>query len=311
MLLLGRWIRLKCPGRSHCNAVLGACVLGTTFHACPADKGRHQWIRESSAERPAPDPGQALSRRKIFKGAVGVAAAGAAGGAVLTEVLASPAPAAAAARPWSRGRWRRRSSKLTDAATIAVDASLGNDFRVTIAGNRTMGNPSNPTDGQKIIFQVTQGTGGRSRSPGAAPTSSPPACRSRPSARGGADRPARLHLQRDQGQMAARRVRDRVHLASRHDRHARAVTAAHARSDQRHLPAVPVHQRAGQPGFLQRAVHGRRLFEVTTGGCWFDGYWWWVCPSGQSTSPQKFALWCGLQHRQSGADRYSRSPPGP
>ena len=31
---------------------------------------------------------------------------------------------------------------------------------------------------------------------------------------------------------------------------------------------------------------------VTTGGCWLDGYWWWVCNSGQSTSPQKFALWC-------------------
>ena len=30
---------------------------------------------------------------------------------------------------------------------------------------------------------------------------------------------------------------------------------------------------------------------VTTGGCWLDGYWWWVCNSGQSTSPQKFALW--------------------
>ncbi len=33
------------------------------------------------------------------------------------------------------------------------------------------------------------------------------------------------------------------------------------------------------------------LFEVTTGGCWFEGYWWWVCPSGQSASAQKFALW--------------------
>ena len=49
---------------------------------------------------------------------------------------------------------------LTDAATIAVDASLGNDFRVTIAGNRTMGNPANPTDGQQIIFQITQGPAG-------------------------------------------------------------------------------------------------------------------------------------------------------
>ena len=33
------------------------------------------------------------------------------------------------------------------------------------------------------------------------------------------------------------------------------------------------------------------LFEVTTGGVWFDGYWWWVCNTGQSTVAQKFALW--------------------
>jgi hypothetical protein len=50
---------------------------------------------------------------------------------------------------------------LADAATIAVDASLGNDFRVTIAGNRTMGTPANPSNGQQIIFQVTQGSGGQ------------------------------------------------------------------------------------------------------------------------------------------------------
>ena len=33
------------------------------------------------------------------------------------------------------------------------------------------------------------------------------------------------------------------------------------------------------------------MFEVTTGGTWLEGYWWWVCPSGQPTSAQKFALW--------------------
>ena len=32
-------------------------------------------------------------------------------------------------------------------------------------------------------------------------------------------------------------------------------------------------------------------FEVTTGGCWLEGYWWWVCGSGQPTSAQTFALW--------------------
>ena len=49
---------------------------------------------------------------------------------------------------------------LTDAPTIAVNASLGNDFRVTINGNRTMGNPSDPVNGQQILVQITQGAGG-------------------------------------------------------------------------------------------------------------------------------------------------------
>jgi len=30
---------------------------------------------------------------------------------------------------------------------------------------------------------------------------------------------------------------------------------------------------------------------VTGGVRWLEGYWWWVCPAGQSTAPQKFALW--------------------
>jgi hypothetical protein len=45
---------------------------------------------------------------------------------------------------------------LTDASTIAVNAALGNTFRVTLGGNRTMGTPSNPADGQMILFEVTQ-----------------------------------------------------------------------------------------------------------------------------------------------------------
>jgi hypothetical protein len=51
---------------------------------------------------------------------------------------------------------------LTDAATIATDASLGDYFRVTLAGNRTLGNPTNPTDGQKVIWELIQdATGSR------------------------------------------------------------------------------------------------------------------------------------------------------
>ncbi|HSX16923.1 MAG TPA: hypothetical protein VLH86_02375 [Patescibacteria group bacterium] len=45
---------------------------------------------------------------------------------------------------------------LTDAATIATDASLGTHFRVTLAGSRTLGNPTNSTDGQKILWEIIQ-----------------------------------------------------------------------------------------------------------------------------------------------------------
>ena len=113
---------------------------------------------DSLAEGSAPGsmslPG-ALSRRKIFKSAVGVAAVGAAVGSVLAK--ASPA---AAATTIQQGAMAPAVVKLTDATTITVDASLGNDFRVTLATNRTMGNPANPTDGQQVIFQITQGTAG-------------------------------------------------------------------------------------------------------------------------------------------------------
>jgi len=33
------------------------------------------------------------------------------------------------------------------------------------------------------------------------------------------------------------------------------------------------------------------LFRVTQGGMWFQGYWWWVCASGQTTAATKCALW--------------------
>lgn len=51
---------------------------------------------------------------------------------------------------------------LTDAATIAVDASAGDLFTVTLAGNRAVGLPTNPRKAQRITFTIIQdGTGGR------------------------------------------------------------------------------------------------------------------------------------------------------
>lgn len=50
---------------------------------------------------------------------------------------------------------------LTDASTIATDATLGNRFRVTLTANRTLGNPTGATDGQMLLFEIIEdGTGG-------------------------------------------------------------------------------------------------------------------------------------------------------
>ncbi len=49
---------------------------------------------------------------------------------------------------------------LTDASTIATDAKSGTVFTVTLGGNRTLGNPTNPVDGMKRIWRVRQDGGG-------------------------------------------------------------------------------------------------------------------------------------------------------
>ena len=57
---------------------------------------------------------------------------------------------------------QRAPTTLTDAATIATDLSLNVRFRVTLAGNRTLGNPTNPVDGQQYLWELIQdGTGSR------------------------------------------------------------------------------------------------------------------------------------------------------
>ena len=56
---------------------------------------------------------------------------------------------------------------LTDGATIAVDFDTGQNFTVTLAGNRALGNPTNVTAGQTGSIFVTQdGTGSRTLSYG-------------------------------------------------------------------------------------------------------------------------------------------------
>ena len=60
------------------------------------------------------------------------------------------------------GAQRGAITALTDGSTIAVDMNTTNNFSVTLAGNRTLGQPSNQAVGQSGSFFITQdGTGGR------------------------------------------------------------------------------------------------------------------------------------------------------
>jgi len=58
---------------------------------------------------------------------------------------------------------------LTDAANIATNAALSNNFTVTLAGNRTLDNPTNVVAGRTYTWVVTQdGTGSRTLAYGTA-----------------------------------------------------------------------------------------------------------------------------------------------
>lgn len=77
--------------------------------------------------------------------------------------LASPAltGTATAVNLTQSGRYLMPWVVLTDAATVAINAALGNRFRLTLTGTgHTLGAPSNPSDGQMFLVEVIQAAGG-------------------------------------------------------------------------------------------------------------------------------------------------------
>ena len=69
-----------------------------------------------------------------------------------------------AANTWTAGQ-RGEITTLTDGATITPDLNDSNNYTVTLAGNRTIANPTNCTAGQSgSIFIVQDGTGSRTAS---------------------------------------------------------------------------------------------------------------------------------------------------
>jgi hypothetical protein len=222
-----------------------------------------------------------LSRRRMFKGIAGAAAVGA-GGVILAEAVAPPASASTTVES---GALAPAVVNLEDAATIALDASQGNDFRVTINGNRTMSTPTNPTDGQKITFQVTQGTG----APYTLSWSS------------GYEFSAGLPQPALSTTAGLTDLLGYIYNASKGEWLLVAFVSGFSSpppvtppsGTYRLFPATngPSAPVSYSGSFLCGVVIGLTT-PATTGGCWLDGYWWWVCPSGQSTAAQKFALWC-------------------
>ena len=219
------------------------------------------------------DPLQTVNRRKVL----GLAAAGVAGGYVLSEAaFASPAFAATTTE---QGALAPAVVILADSPTIAVDASQGNDFRVTIAASRAMGNPANPADGQKIVLQITQGAAGSCTITwGSAFEFSSGLPQANLSTTAG---------QTDLLAFIYNASIARWLLVAIVNGFNPTITTPPA-GTYRLFPTTsgPSSAVAYGGSFLAGVI-----LQVTTGGTWLDGYWWWVCPSGQSTSPQKFALW--------------------
>lgn len=84
----------------------------------------------------------------------------------VTNLVADLAAKASAASPTFTGTVTLAKSvstpvTLTDGATISTDASLGNVFKVTIAGTgRTLANPTNLSNGQRLLYRVKQDASG-------------------------------------------------------------------------------------------------------------------------------------------------------
>lgn len=130
-----------------------------------------QWVQQDSTASVSTATGCA-----VFSGGVGIAGALSIGTNIIYDSVTIDGVATAAEfRSNSANKllttdkvWSAAATvALSDAATIAVDLSTGINFTVTIAGNRTLGNPTNQKVGQSGYFEVTASGGTRTLDKGA------------------------------------------------------------------------------------------------------------------------------------------------
>ena len=218
--------------------------------------------RSDPGRTDADGPEKALSRRKIFKRAVIVDCRRSRGRNRAGGRLRLPGIGRAGHdRRTGRGGAHRRlpHRRSDDRRQCRPRQRFPRDPR----RNRTMGSPSNPVDGQQIVFQVTQGTGGPFTITWTAATSSPLACPSPPSApRRGRPTCSASSTTRPWAHGCCR-VREGVQLDDRepepdphHNPDTNPDTDPHHDPDRR-LPAVPVHERPVVPGVILGEHHRR------------------------------------------------------
>ena len=131
--------------RAELNAILGAVTSNNSSSSEPSAMFAYMWWVDTTTGL--------LKQRNAANNAWvshGVLATANLGHAVLADAQTFT------------GAQRGEITGLTDAASIATDLALSNNFSVTLAGNRTLANPTNTVAGQSGSIFITQdGTGFR------------------------------------------------------------------------------------------------------------------------------------------------------
>lgn len=113
------------------SPITSSGTLAITFTATPTGTGA--FVKDTSPTLVTPVLGAATGTSLVTTSKIQTS-----GGAVLGAVAA-----------------------VTFNATLPTDASLGNHFRTTLTSDFTLANPTNPTDGQRIVWELIQNaTGG-------------------------------------------------------------------------------------------------------------------------------------------------------
>ena len=131
--------------RAELNTILEAVVSNNSSSSEPSVKFAYMWWADTTAGL--------LKQRNSANNAWishGVLATANLGHAVLADAQTFT------------GAQRGEITALTDASSIATNLALSNNFSVTLAGNRTLANPTNTVAGQSGSIFITQdGTGSR------------------------------------------------------------------------------------------------------------------------------------------------------